>query len=169
MTRGRLLIFVALITGILLGVGWVRWGSRFTVLAPGDPVALTPTSGLHVPGAKERFEIRKNLIAQRLDRVLLPAMREHGIDLWLVFSREHNVDPILSEIGGGWGGVRNAYLFCDRGTDKPEKIFIGSHSLRDTTIPDSYDIDIYYGYSQGGIRPHLLQVIEERDPKKDRH
>ena len=58
MTRGRLLIFVALITGILLGVGCVRWGSRFTVLAPEDPVALTPTSGLHVPGAKERFEIR---------------------------------------------------------------------------------------------------------------
>ena len=166
MTRGRLLIFAALITGVLLGIGWVRWGSKSTVLAPEDPVSQTPTSVLHVPGAKDRFETRKGLIAQRLDRVLVPAMRRHGIDLWLVFSREHSLDPILSEIGGGWGGVRNAYLFFDRGTDQPEKMFIGSHSLRDTTIPDSYDIDIYYGYSQEGIRPHLLEIIQERDPKK---
>ncbi len=132
--------------------------------APAD--APRPTDTLDIPDAKERFEIRKRLIAKRLDSVLLPAMRAHDIDLWLVFSREHHIDPILSEIGGGWGGVRNAYLFFDRGSDTPEKIFIGSHELRDTTIRDSYDELIYYGYSEGGVSPHLKKVVEERDPQR---
>ena len=128
--------------------------------------AARPTEALRIPGAQARFEIRKDLVAKRLDSVLLPAMRAHDIDMWLVFSREHHVDPILSEIGGGWGGVRNAYLFFDHGGDKPEKIFIGSHSLRDTTIGDAYDVLIFYGYTEAGVRPHLQKVVEERDPQR---
>ena len=119
-----------------------------------------------VPGEKARFEIRKDIIAKRLNTVLLPAMRAHGIDLWLVFSREHHLDPMQSELGGGWGGVRNAYLFFDRGGDRPEKIFIGSHELHDRTIPDTYDQVIYYGYTKDGVTADLRRVIEERDPKK---
>ena len=125
-----------------------------------------PTADLGIPGAKERQAIRSDLIAKRLDTVLLDAMRKNDIDAWLTFSREHNLDPILSEIGGGWGGVRNAYIFFDRGGDTPEKVFIGSHQLRDRTIPDSYDEHIYYGYTPEGIRPHLRSVMEERDPQR---
>lgn len=125
-----------------------------------------PTSALEIPDEKARQTIRSELIARRLDSVLLAAMREHDIDLWLVMSREHNVDPILSEIGGGWGGVRNAYLFFDDGGDTPRKIFIGSHELRDRTIADSYDEVIYYGYTEAGIRPHLRAAIESRDPAR---
>ncbi len=125
-----------------------------------------PTEVLDIPDARERAQIRKDLITKRLDAVVLPAMRAHDIDMWLTFSREHHVDPILSEIGGGWGGVRNAYIFFDRGEDTPEKIFIGSHSLRDPTISDAYDVHIFYGYTEEGVRPHLRQVIEERDPQR---
>ena len=139
-------------------------GSVGTGDAPDD--MARPTEALEIPGAQERFEIRKDLIRKRLDTVLLPAMRAHDIDLWLVFSREHDVDPILSEIGGGWGGVRNAYVFFDHGGDKPEKIFIGSHELRDTTIYETYDEHIHYGYTEEGVRPHLRKVIEDRDPQR---
>ena len=127
---------------------------------------LRPTEAIQIPDARERFGIRKDLITKRLDAVVLPAMRAHGIDMWLTFSREPHVDPILSEIGGGWGGVRNAYLFFDRGEDQPEKIFVGSHSLRDPTISDAYDVLIFYGYTEAGVRPHLRRVIEERDPQR---
>ena len=153
MTR-PLLSFLALVATTAL--------SPTGMLAQGTP----PTANLDIPGAKERQEIRADLIAKRLDTVLLDAMRKNDIDAWLTFSREHNLDPILSEIGGGWGGVRNAYLFFDRGGDKPEKVFIGSHQLRDGTIPDTYDELIYYGYTPEGIRPHIRSVIEERDPRR---
>lgn len=125
-----------------------------------------PTANLAIPDAQERAATRTELIGKRLDSVLLPAMRAHGIDLWLVFSREHDVDPILSEIGGGWGGVRNAYVFFDDGGDEPEKIFVGSHELRDTTIYATYDEHIHYGYTEEGVRPHLRKVIEDRDPQR---
>ena len=127
---------------------------------------LLPTEALDIPDARERAQIRKDLITKRLDAVVLPAMRAHDIDMWLTFSREHHVDPILSEIGGGWGGVRNAYIFFDHGGDTPEKIFIGSHSLRDPTISDAYDVLVFYGYTEEGVRPHLRRVIEERDPRR---
>ncbi|MCY4629235.1 MAG: M24 family metallopeptidase [Acidobacteria bacterium] len=127
---------------------------------------LLPTEALDIPDARERAQIRKDLITKRLDTVVLPAMRAHDIDMWLTFSREHHVDPILSEIGGGWGGVRNAYIFFDHGGDTPEKIFIGSHSLRDPTISDAYDVLVFYGYTEEGVRPHLRRVIEERDPRR---
>ena len=128
--------------------------------------AAPPTANLAIPGAKERQAIRYDLISKRLDTVLLGAMRRNDIDAWLTFSREANLDPMLSEIGGGWGGVRNAYIFFDRGDDKPEKVFIGSHQLRDQTIPAIYDEHIYYGYTPEGIRPHLRRVMEERDPQR---
>ena len=127
---------------------------------------LLPTEAIDIPDARERAQIRKDLITKRLDAVVLPAMRAHDIDMWLTFSREHHVDPILSEIGGGWGGVRNAYIFFDHGGDTPEKIFIGSHSLRDPTISDAYDVLVFYGYTEEGVRPHLRRVIEERDPRR---
>jgi Xaa-Pro aminopeptidase len=156
-------LFFATLLGLLLsGVGCAPAGSD----AKATDEADRPTAELRIPGAKERFQIRKALIAKRLDSVLLPAMRAHGIDLWLVFTREHNQDPLLSEIGGGWAGVRNAYLFFDRGGEKPEKIFVGSHELRDTTIPEHYDQVVYYGYSQEGIRAQLKSLVEARDPKK---
>lgn len=127
---------------------------------------LRPTEAIDIPDARERAQIRKDLITKRLDAVVLPAMRAHDIDMWLTFSREHHVDPILSEIGGGWGGVRNAYIFFDHGGDTAEKIFIGSHSLRDPTISDAYDVHVFYGYTEEGVRPHLRQVVEERDPQR---
>ena len=127
---------------------------------------LLPTEAIDIPDARERAQVRKDLITKRLDAVVLPAMRAHDIDMWLTFSREHHVDPILSEIGGGWGGVRNAYIFFDHGGDTPEKIFIGSHSLRDPTISDAYDVLVFYGYTEEGVRPHLRRVIEERDPRR---
>ena len=114
--------------------------------------AAPPTANLAIPGAKERQAIRYDLISKRLDTVLLGAMRRNDIDAWLTFSREANLDPILSEIGGGWGGVRNAYIFFDRGDDKPEKVFIGSHQLRG---PD---------HSRQLRRAHLLRLYARGYP-----
>jgi len=86
--------------------------------------------------------------------------------MWLVFSREHCEDPLLSEIGGGWGGVRNAYIFFDRSGVEPEKIFIGSHELRDPIISESYDRMIYCRYSKEGVLPHLKDIVIDRNPRK---
>jgi Xaa-Pro aminopeptidase len=129
------------------------------------PATLTAES-LGIPGERERYALRKAIIAERLNTTLLPAMRQHGIDMWLVLSREFHPDPVLEEIGGGWPGVRNAHIFFDNGGDVPEKVFVGSHSHREDLYDSVYDVVSFYGYSEQGLAPHLRDAVRERDPKR---
>jgi hypothetical protein len=121
---------------------------------------------LGIPGERERFEMRKSIVRDKLDRLLLPAMRAHDIDMWLIMGREFNPDPLLPDIGEHLPGVRNIYAFFDHGGDRAEKIFVGSHPFRESIIPDVYDKVTYYGYSQEGLRPHLKELIDNRDPQR---
>jgi len=121
---------------------------------------------LGIPGERARYAIRKQIIAKKLNQTLLPAMRRHGIDMWLVLSREFHPDPFLPDIGGGWPGVRNAYIFFDRGGDAPERVFIGSHEQREDLFATVYDELTFYGYSQEGLAPHLREAVHKRAPKR---
>ena len=80
-----------------------------------------PTANLDIPGMQEREQIRSELIAKRLDTVLLDAMRNNDIDAWLTFSR--GAQPRSHALGDrrGMGGVRNAYIFFDRGVTSPRR------------------------------------------------
>lgn len=131
------------------------------------PVESAAPDSYGVPGARERFEIQKAIIENKLDSVLLPAMRRHGIDMWLVLDREYNPDPLQVELGGLGTGVRAAYIFFDDGSDTPQKIYYGSHEQPDNSvIARVYDETVYYGYSREGLTPHLRRAIEERDPQR---
>lgn len=137
-------------------------GSARSVASP-SPAA---TDRYGVPGARERFEIQRELIGDKLDSALLPAMRRHGIDMWIVLDREYNPDPLQVELGGNGTGVRAAYIFYDNGSDRPEKLFYSSHEQpKNSVIANVYDETIYYGYSREGLTPHLQRAVAERDPK----
>lgn len=129
------------------------------------PSLLTRAS-LGIPSERERYAIRKQITTKKLNTTLLPALRRHGLDMWIVLSREFHPDPFLPDIGGGWPGVRNAYIFFDSGSEVPEKIFIGSHEQREDFFDDVYDQLTYYGYDQAGLAPHLRKAVHERDPKR---
>ncbi len=120
-----------------------------------------------IPASQERYEIKKAVVAEKLATSLLPAMRGHGIDMWLVLDRENNPDPVHGDLGGGFSGVRAAFIFFDNGSDELEKIYYGSHEQAATSvIGQVYDETLYYGYSREGLTPHLRRVIHDRDPKK---
>lgn len=120
-----------------------------------------------IPGSKERFEIQREIVADKLDRALLPAMRRHGIDMWIVLDRENNPDPLHDELGGEFSGVRAAFVFVDDGGDTPEKIYYGSHSQPDNSVvAQVYDETLYYGYSAEGLTPHLRKLVHDRDPRR---
>jgi Xaa-Pro aminopeptidase len=120
-----------------------------------------------IPDAKERFEIHKAIVLEKLDTALLPAMRAHAIDMWMVLDRENNDDPVHDELGGGYSGVRAAFIFFDNGGDKVEKIYYGSHEQPATSvIAQIYDEKQYYGYSEAGLTPLLRSAVQKRNPKK---
>ena len=119
---------------------------------------------LGVPDLRERYRIRRELTIKKVGTLLLPAMRAHGIDMWIILDREYNPDPFAKHFGGH-GGVRNAMIFYDNGATL-EKVFIYSHGHREDLVPRLYDELIPYGYRPEGLRPYLAEAVQKRHPKK---
>ena len=116
---------------------------------------------------RARTEREWTVKAEKMHQYLLPLMRRHGIDLWIILSRENTPDPLLELFGGygitGWYGHRNAYLFADPGAGHTlETTAIGTHlsgHLRrfyDTITP----------YGEEGLKPHLRDYLESHDPQR---
>ena len=133
-------------------------------VAAGGAGGLLTRSGLGVPGERERYVLRRDLVVRKVNELLLPAMRVHGIDMWIVLDREYHPDPLAVDIGGE-GGVRNAAVFFDTG-DRLEKIYIFSHPAREDLVGLLYDELINYGYRPEGLRPYLARVVSERGPRR---
>ena len=119
---------------------------------------------LGVPDERQRYRRKRDITLNKVNTVLLPAMRAHAIDMWIVLDREYHPDPMAVDIGGEFG-VRNAAVFYDTG-DRLEKIYIYSHPSREDLIDALYDQTINYGYRPAGLRPHLAEVVQARNPRR---
>jgi Xaa-Pro aminopeptidase len=126
--------------------------------------ALLTREELGVPSERERYRIKRDITLSKVNTLLLPAMRAHDIDMWIVLDREYHPDPLSTDIGGE-GGVRNAAIFYDTG-DRLEKIYIFSHPAREDLVSLLYDQLIHYGYRPEGLRPHLARVVTDRNPQR---
>ena len=126
--------------------------------------AVTASAQVTPELIRQRTEREWDVKAEKMRAQLLPLMRRHGIDLWIILSRENTPDPALELFGGygitGWYGHRNAYLFYDPGKSAAlETTAIGTHlsgHLRrfyDTLEP----------YGEEGLAPHLRRYIEARN------
>ena len=150
--------------GCLLALAFALSGC--TMDSGSSAPAAPDASDYGIPDSRERFAIQRDAIAEKLQAVLLPAMRNHGIDMWIVLDRENNEEPLHVELGGGFAGVRGAFIFHDNGSDTVEKLYYSSHEQpANSVISQVYDETIYYGYSREGLTPHLRKAIEDRDPQ----
>lgn len=50
---------------------------------------------MKVRSLKEQYQIKDEILKERLEKVLPPLMEECGIDVWLIPSKEYNEDPIF--------------------------------------------------------------------------
>jgi len=106
------------------------------------------------------FEIKKS----KLDKFALQAMKDEGIDMWIVLTREYVVDPLAKDLSADRAVAKTALVFINEG-----------NALKKVAICASYDVDplqksgIYdtiISYKKEGLAPHLKKLVEERDPKK---
>jgi hypothetical protein len=136
-----------------------------------QPPSGKPTTSVADPlspaAVRARVEREWTVKADKMRRHLLPLMRKHGIDLWVIMSRENAPDPVVELFGGhgltGWYGHRNAYLFHDKGGGAGlETTAIGTHL--------SQHLKAFYGtiqpYGEEGLKPHLRKYFTARNPKK---
>ena len=105
--------------------------------------------------ARERWELRNQIRRDKFDLVLPQAMRENGIDMWIIMMKEGNFEPLYLDLGQGYPSTPGFVIFTDRGGDRIERAVLGIGGLN--TL-GAYDIF--------GSAANLKKFVAERDPKK---
>jgi len=122
------------------------------VLAPGA------ASATGEPGeARRRWEVQCQIRQEKFDRVLPEAMRENGIDLWIVMQKEAHPDPLYEDLGRGYTGSVGYYAFSDPGEGRIERAAFGisGYLLEQCGVYDTV------------AGPEALGAwVAERDPKR---
>ena len=111
---------------------------------------------------RQRSEVVNHILQRRLDSILPVAMRESGIDMWIVLCQEDNPDPVLSTLipMDTWCPILQILVFYDGGAGRGvERINISG-----TDTHDLYDRP-YRGQIEREQWPLLRQIVEARDPK----
>lgn len=124
-------------------------------------VVLALSGALAAPAtaqeAKRRWDELCQLRKDKLDIVLPQAMRENGIDMWIVAGREGHNDPNAMLLGDGYIGDVGYYVFTDRGGGRIERAAFGIGGAAFDQCP-LYD-----------LRPapaELVAFLKARQPKK---
>ncbi|MFN7545177.1 MAG: M24 family metallopeptidase [Acidobacteriota bacterium] len=131
--------------------------------------ALLAAAPAALPSLREQAALQQSWLRHRLEHILPALMRQYGIDMWVIASREYNEDPVFFSLVSPTmfaARRRTIYVFFDRGPDKGvERLALGGGSqgglyevYRD---PDS-GIELY-GDSQWTL---LRKLIDERKPDR---
>jgi len=121
-----------------------------------------------LPPLREQEKIRQGWLKARLERVLPPLMRRHGVSMWIVLSREYNEDPVFFSLVSPSvmaARRRTILVFHDKGPEQGvERLALGGGSngglyklYRD---PDVENRELW-GQAQWTL---LRRLVEERKP-----
>lgn len=113
----------------------------------------------------ETQSIRK----RRVEALLPEALSAHGIDCWLVFTRESARDPIAVDVAGGAVVARGAFIFArtpESGTPQGFRKVAIVASYDVTPVKESGIYDEVISYRNEGIKPHLKKFITELNPQR---
>jgi len=112
---------------------------------------------------RERAEVTERVLRKRLETILPLAMRESGIDMWLVICQEDDYDPVFPTLIplDTWCPILQMFIFFDRGPDRGiERINV---SMTDTH--DLYDRP-WTGRKDEEQWPLLRSIVAERNPRR---
>lgn len=141
-------------------------------LAPallGGSLALTAPAPAPAQQVRDRIEHEWEVKLEKLETTLQDHMRDNGVDMWIIMTRENDPDPVV-QLFGDWvstsSGHRNAYIFHDPGEGAPlERTIIGTH-VRGHLLPFFPGLpSAGHGYGEEGLAPHLREYVHSRDPQ----
>ncbi len=107
--------------------------------------------------ARVRWERQCQIRRDKFDRVLPSALRENGIDMWIVMQKENTFDPMYEDLGRGYVSSVGYYVFTDRGGDRIERAALG---ISGYLLEQCKVYDIVRGFAP------LRAFIAERNPKR---
>ena len=107
--------------------------------------------------ARRRWEMERQIRLDKFEQVLPPAMRDNGIDMWIVAAKENHYDPLWKDLGRGYITGIGYYVFTDRGGDRIERAALG---------PSGYLLAESGAYDTIAPAATLADYVKSRDPKK---
>jgi Xaa-Pro aminopeptidase len=121
-------------------------------------VSLVLTTAL--PAAQEarrRWEVERQIRLDKFEQILPLAMRNHGIDMWIVAVKENHYDPLWNDLGRGYVSGIGYYVFTDRGGHRIERAALG---------PGGYLIEQSGAYDIFASASSLAAFVKERNPSR---
>ena len=110
-----------------------------------------------LPEVKIRWDRMCQIRKEKFDHILPEAMRENGIDMWIVAQKEGHDDPLAPLLGGGYTGSVGYFVFTDKGGDRIERAALGVADHH-RELCDAYDIP------DGDT--DLLKFVAARNPRR---
>jgi Xaa-Pro aminopeptidase len=110
---------------------------------------------------REQVKVRSGWLKKRLDTLLLPMMKRHGTDMWIVVNEEFKSDPVTEYIVPPVPvvGRRDLFIFSDRG-DRLERIALVRYD--EEQIRDHYRIILP---ARDKFAAEIKKLTDERAPK----
>jgi Xaa-Pro dipeptidase len=110
---------------------------------------------------REQMEVRERWLMVRLGSKLLPMMKRHGIEMWIVVNEEFNSDPVTEYITPPIPivGRRDIFIFIDRG-ERIERIAMVRY--------DEERLRKHYRFvmpARDKFGEELRKIVDERAPK----
>jgi Xaa-Pro aminopeptidase len=130
------------------------------VVAPAFALILLPLitpAPAEAQDARFRWDRLCQIRQDKFDLVLPEAMRENGVDMWIVVQKEGHNDPLWEDLGRGYTGDLGYYIFTDRGGDRIERAAFGVSGGMLTRCP-------VYDMVAGSV--DLRAFVTERDPAR---
>jgi Xaa-Pro aminopeptidase len=145
---------------------WVCRGTSVVALGAALPTLAPPVEAQLI---RERTEREWAVKLEKLETRLQPLMRKHGIDMWIIMTRENDPDPVVQLFGDHEMtalGHRNAYIFHDPGGDRPlERTILGTHIRGEVLSFFPHRTRYGHGYGEEGLAPHLREFVHGRNPR----
>jgi len=146
----RKLIFIALIA--LSAIPLSSAQNRSNEPIPAMPKPLSQ---------REQTDVREQWLRKRLGTLLLPMMKRHGIEMWIVVNEEFNGDPVTPHIVPPIPivGRRDVFIFTDQG-QRIERIAMLRY--------DEERLRSHYRFvmpARDKFGEELKKIVDERNPK----
>lgn len=110
---------------------------------------------------RQQMDVREKWLVKRLGSLLLPMMKRHGIDMWIVVNEEFNNDPVTEHITPPipMVGRRDLFIFIDDG-QRIERIAMVRY--------DEERLRNHYRFvmpARDKFGEELKKIVDQRNPK----
>ena len=110
---------------------------------------------------REQADVREKWLMKRLGSLLLPMMKRHGIEMWIVVNEEFHNDPVTPHITPMIPivGRRDIFVFIDRG-ERIERIAVVRYA--DESVKRHYAMMLP---ARDKFGETIRKIVDERNPK----